>query len=107
VIETAGQMGSVEVFLNFMIMDINRNALRKNRDLAIQRSTAVTSVCATGRITFCVGVRAEGIRLAKVASIWRRNVAEDGIGVCIRLIFVYRIGSQSITFRTDTSAISD
>jgi three-Cys-motif partner protein len=36
VIETAGQMGSVEVFLNFMIMDINRNALRKNRDLAIQ-----------------------------------------------------------------------
>jgi three-Cys-motif partner protein len=36
VIETAGQMGSVEMFLNFMIMDINRNALRKNRDLAIQ-----------------------------------------------------------------------
>ena len=36
VIETAGQMGSIEVFLNFMIMDINRNALRKNRDLAIQ-----------------------------------------------------------------------
>ena len=30
VIETAGKMGSVEVFLNFMIMDINRNALRKN-----------------------------------------------------------------------------
>jgi three-Cys-motif partner protein len=36
VIETAGQMESVEVFLNFMIMDINRNALRRNRDLAIQ-----------------------------------------------------------------------
>jgi three-Cys-motif partner protein len=36
VIETAGQMGSVEVFLNFMIMDINRNALRRNRDKAIQ-----------------------------------------------------------------------
>jgi len=36
VIETAGSMGSVEVFLNFMIMDINRNALRKNRDRAIQ-----------------------------------------------------------------------
>lgn len=36
VIETAGQMGSVEVFLNLMIMDINRNALRKNRDLAVQ-----------------------------------------------------------------------
>lgn len=36
VIETAGQMGSVEVFLNFMIMDINRNALRRNRDTAIQ-----------------------------------------------------------------------
>ncbi len=35
VIETAGQMGSVEVFLNFMIMDVNRNALRKNRDLSI------------------------------------------------------------------------
>jgi len=36
VIETAGQMGSVELFLNFMIMDINRNALRRNRDKAIQ-----------------------------------------------------------------------
>jgi len=36
VIETAGQMGSVEVFLNFMIMDINRNALRRDRDKAVQ-----------------------------------------------------------------------
>ena len=36
VIETAGKMGSVELFLNFMIMDINRNALRRNRDSAIQ-----------------------------------------------------------------------
>jgi three-Cys-motif partner protein len=36
VIEAAGQMGSVEVFLNFMIMDINRNVLRKNRDKVIQ-----------------------------------------------------------------------
>src|SRR5258708_8871949 len=29
-------MGSIELFLNFMIMDINRNALRKNRDSALQ-----------------------------------------------------------------------
>jgi three-Cys-motif partner protein len=36
VIETAGQMGSIELFLNFMIMDINRNALRRNRDRSIQ-----------------------------------------------------------------------
>ena len=36
VIETAGQMESIELFLNFMIMDINRNALRRNRDSAIQ-----------------------------------------------------------------------
>jgi three-Cys-motif partner protein len=36
VIETAGKMESVELFLNFMIMDINRNALRRNRDTAIQ-----------------------------------------------------------------------
>jgi three-Cys-motif partner protein len=36
VIEAAGKMGSVDVFLNFMIMDINRNVLRKNRDKAIQ-----------------------------------------------------------------------
>jgi len=36
VIETAGQMKSVEMFLNLMIMDINRNALRKNQDLAVQ-----------------------------------------------------------------------
>jgi three-Cys-motif partner protein len=36
VIETAGRMGSIELFLNFMIMDINRNALRRDRDSAIQ-----------------------------------------------------------------------
>lgn len=36
VIETAGQMGSVEVFLNLMIMDINRNALRRDRTQAVQ-----------------------------------------------------------------------
>lgn len=36
VVETAGKMGSVDVFLTFMIMDINRNALRKNQDKAIQ-----------------------------------------------------------------------
>jgi len=36
VIEAAGRMGSVEVFLNFMIMDINRNVLTKNPDKAIQ-----------------------------------------------------------------------
>ena len=36
VIETAGHMESVEVFLNFMIMDINRNALRRNPDKSIQ-----------------------------------------------------------------------
>lgn len=36
VIETAGQMGSIELFLNFMIMDINRNALRRNPDKSIQ-----------------------------------------------------------------------
>ena len=36
VIETAGKMESIELFLNFMIMDINRNALRRNRDSAIQ-----------------------------------------------------------------------
>jgi len=36
VIEAAGKMGSVEVFLNFMIMDINRNVLTKNPDKAIQ-----------------------------------------------------------------------
>jgi three-Cys-motif partner protein len=36
VIEAAGKSGSIELFLNFMIMDINRNALRKNRDKAVQ-----------------------------------------------------------------------
>ena len=29
-------MGSIEVILNLMIMDINRNALRRDRDSAIQ-----------------------------------------------------------------------
>jgi len=36
VIETAGKMRSVDVFLNLMIMDINRNAMRKNPDKSIQ-----------------------------------------------------------------------
>lgn len=36
VIEAAGKSGAIEIFLNFMIMDINRNVLRRNRDLAIQ-----------------------------------------------------------------------
>ncbi len=35
VIETAGKMGSVELFLNFMIMDINRNVLTRNPDKAV------------------------------------------------------------------------
>jgi hypothetical protein len=29
VIEAAGQSRSIEIFLNFMIMDVNRNVLRK------------------------------------------------------------------------------
>ena len=36
VIESAGKMGSVDMFLNFMIMDINRNVLRRNPDDAVQ-----------------------------------------------------------------------
>jgi three-Cys-motif partner protein len=36
VIETAGKMKSIEIFLTFMIMDINRNALRKNPDNSVQ-----------------------------------------------------------------------
>lgn len=36
VIETAGKMGTVDMFLNFMIMDINRNVLRQNLDAAVQ-----------------------------------------------------------------------
>lgn len=36
VIETSGQMGSVEVFLNFMIMDVNRNAARRDPDSFVQ-----------------------------------------------------------------------
>jgi three-Cys-motif partner protein len=36
VIETAGQMGSVDIFMNLMIMDINRNAMRRNPDKSIQ-----------------------------------------------------------------------
>jgi three-Cys-motif partner protein len=34
VIETAGKMGSIEIFLNFPIMDMNRNALWRRPDLA-------------------------------------------------------------------------
>ena len=44
VVETAGKMRSVEIFLNFMIMDANMNALKKNPDAVTpeqaQRMTA-------------------------------------------------------------------
>jgi three-Cys-motif partner protein len=36
VIEAAGRSGSIEIFLNLMIMDINRNAMRKNPDKSVQ-----------------------------------------------------------------------
>jgi len=36
VIEAAGKARSVEVFVNLMIMDINRNAMRRNPDESIQ-----------------------------------------------------------------------
>jgi three-Cys-motif partner protein len=36
VIEAAGRSGSVDMFLNFMIMDINRNALRKRVEKSLQ-----------------------------------------------------------------------
>jgi three-Cys-motif partner protein len=36
VIEAAGKSGSIEIFLNFMIMDINRNALRKRMEKGLQ-----------------------------------------------------------------------
>lgn len=36
VIEAAGKAQSIEIFLNFMVMDINRNALRKNPDKSIK-----------------------------------------------------------------------
>lgn len=32
VVETAGKMGSIEIFLNFMIMDANMNVLWRNPD---------------------------------------------------------------------------
>jgi three-Cys-motif partner protein len=40
VIETAGKARSIEIFMNFMIMDINRNALRKNPDKSVASKVA-------------------------------------------------------------------
>jgi len=40
VIEAAGMSKSVEVFVNLMIMDINRNALRKDPDKSIESKVA-------------------------------------------------------------------
>ncbi|MFZ0272909.1 MAG: three-Cys-motif partner protein TcmP [Acidobacteriaceae bacterium] len=46
VIETAGKMGTIELFLNFMIMDINRNALRRDPSKAIPSKVAqMTRLC--------------------------------------------------------------
>ena len=39
-IESAGKAGSIEIFMNFMIMDINRNALRRNPDKAVASKVA-------------------------------------------------------------------
>jgi hypothetical protein len=36
VIETAGKSESIEIFLNFMVMDINRNAMRKRMETSMQ-----------------------------------------------------------------------
>jgi three-Cys-motif partner protein len=40
VIEAAGKTRSIEIFMNFMIMDINRNALRKNPEKAVSSKVA-------------------------------------------------------------------
>jgi three-Cys-motif partner protein len=40
VIEAAGKMGSVELFLNFMIMDVNRNAMRRDPDKSVASKVA-------------------------------------------------------------------
>jgi three-Cys-motif partner protein len=40
VIEAAGKARSIEIFMNFMIMDINRNALRKNPSKSIKSKVA-------------------------------------------------------------------
>lgn len=39
VIATAGKMKSIEIFLNFPVMHMNRNVLRKNPDKALDRDT--------------------------------------------------------------------
>ena len=40
VIEAAGKSKSVEIFMNFMIMDVNRNAMRKNPDKSVASKVA-------------------------------------------------------------------
>lgn len=40
VIEAAGRMGSVELFLNFMIMDVNRNAMLRDPDKSVASKVA-------------------------------------------------------------------
>lgn len=39
-IETAGKARSIEIFMNFMIMDVNRNALRKDPEKSITSKVA-------------------------------------------------------------------
>lgn len=40
VIEAAGKSKSVEIFMNFMIMDVNRNAMRRNPDNSVESKVA-------------------------------------------------------------------
>jgi len=50
VIEAAGKAKSIEIFVNFMIMDINRNALRRNPDKVVkskaEQMTVTDALCA-------------------------------------------------------------
>jgi len=40
VIEAAGKSRSIEIFMNFMIMDVNRNAMRKDPDTSVASKVA-------------------------------------------------------------------
>lgn len=40
VIEAAGKARSIDIFMNFMIMDINRNAMRKDPDRSVASKVA-------------------------------------------------------------------
>lgn len=104
VIEAAGRSGAIEVFLNFMIMDINRNALRRNRDSAVQSKVEQLTRLWGDESWIDAAYSSEGklfddpekVSNAKFEAAWRNRLKEKG---------GFRYVSEPMPMRTRTNSV--